>query len=229
MGSAVPASATIAVASPAQTEWEEFIADVEALVARPDKCNQIRNWKTIIQSHASILEDLKHRRKASEWVFCLLADTRLDRDAKETVQTDVLQYLSDEFQWEKNHYQLLHRFGEQRTSAVFSCLDEQRVDTTIRLVAGAGSVLTLLVIACGYFGVSFVAVVLIAAVFGSARRLYVRQWQMKRQGFTNGGDASFMNDNKYVYVGFIYVVACFVEALFYGLGWVIRYGVSALT
>ncbi len=200
------------------SEWSEFISGVETLIASPDMVNIRHGWRKLLDS--PMLVDLQYRKRASERVFCMVADSCLapDRKSEEMIGADLVKFLNDEFQWEPQKYDLLIRFGQKRTNAVFEKLDELSIDKTFRYVGWAGSVLGICVIACGYYGVLFWAVVFLAAVLSTARRLYVRQWQIARQGYTNGGDAGFLKENKVAEVFFIFMSMCITEALFYGLG-----------
>ena len=86
----------------------------------------------------------------------------------------------------------------------------------------AGPLLAIIVILCGYFEVPFIPVVLVAGAVGSVKRLYTRQWQEKRYGFTNGGNTAAFKENKFLYFILIYLSMCIVEALSYGIGSLIR-------
>ncbi len=207
-------------------DWSDFIASVKTIVALPDMGNRRKDWKELLKS--PILVDLQYRNIASERIFCLVADACLDRErrSKEKVNTDILEYLNEEFQWETDRNRLLARFGTKRADAVFNKLDEKSVDKKFWLVGCAGSLRSLLVILCGYFSISFFAVVMTAAVFATMQRLYVRRWQVSRQGFSNGGDIEFLNGNRFIYVALVYIAMCISEALFYSIGWVVRFVVN---
>lgn len=218
----LPPSEADVVAASLEADWSDFIESAERLVELPDKVNSKKDWKELLDS--PLLEDLQYRNKASERIFCLVADSRQDKKCtpEEQVNADVMKYMDDEFQWEKRRYKLLARFGSERVDSVFGVLDEQSTDTSFWLVASSGTLLALIVIVCGYFGISFVAVVSVAAVLSTAKRLYVRRWLVKRQGFSNGGDVEFLKGSRVGYVALIFVSMCILEASIYGVGWIIR-------
>jgi len=204
-----------------EEEIDGFIADVQSLVEDPEKINIEKEWRELLKS--PVIVDLEHRRCASDRIFCFIADANLDREEKSGfINSKVLTYLNNEFKWEENRYDLVYRFGSKRCDAVFDNLDEKMKDWPFLFVGFAGTVVSIIVILSGYFEVSFIPVVLAAAIPSAAKRLYTRQWQEKRYGLTNGGDAAFLGRNRMAYFSLIYLVACLVESFFYGIGWLIR-------
>lgn len=209
-----------------ESDWAEFIETAERYLQLPTKINSVNDWKELIS--ASILVDLQYRQAASERIFCLVADANLDteRPPELSIHSNTLKYLVDEFQWETQRYNLLDRFGSERADAVFENLDEQSVDKSFKWLGLANSLLSLIVIALGFYGVFFWAVVLLAAIPSTARRVYVRQWQRTRQGFSNGGSTEALGENQAVHVALIYIAMCIAEAFSYGIGWLLRIAIS---
>ena len=205
-----------------EKEFVEFIAEAKYLIEDPEKVNLRKEWIEILRS--PVLVDLEYRNQACDRIFCLVADSYLDGKEKTELWMDVgvLTYLNSEFKWEENSYKLLHRFGSKRCNAVFDNLDEKDQDGSFRLVGIAGTVLMIVVILCGYYGIPFIPVLLVAAFLSSVKRLYTRYWQEKRYGLTNGGNAAFLKGNKISYLVLIYLSMCITEALFYGIGRLIR-------
>jgi hypothetical protein len=205
-----------------EQQLSDLISRVEAMLDSPEQRTQSKSWEEVCRS--PVLQDLQLRKKASDRIFCLIADSCLDaeRSPEAVVDTEVLHYLNDEFQWEKNRSDLLLRFGKKRVDALLAALEVERVDWSFRLVAATASLIGIAAILCGYFAVPVLPVVLGLAVLSTARRYYIRQWQVQRQGFSNGGDADFLKGNKTAEVFLLYLSACIVEFLFYGVGWLLR-------
>ena len=204
-------------------EFDEFIADAKGLVKHPEKVNLLQEWRELLTS--SVVVDLEYSARACDRIFCLIADFHLDRDEKTepTIDVGVLVFLNEEFKWEEKRYDLYSRFGNNRCDAVFNNLDEEYKDGSFRLVGFAGTLLTIIVIVCGYFKLPIIPVVFGAAVLATIKRLYSRQWQKKQFGISNGGNADFVNGNRLAYFSLIYLAMCLVEALSYGIGWLVRF------
>ncbi len=214
-----------------EVEWADLISSAEKLVELPHQENRQKDWEELLTS--TILIDLQHRENTSKRIFCLVADACLDdeRVPEKKINAEVLEYLNHEFQWEKNRTRLLAFFGEERVDAIFDRLEEKETDRTFKFVALAGAMIGWFVVVCGYFGVPLIPVVLVTAIPATMRRLHVRQWQVKRRGYHNGDDIDNVSVSgaKYIEAALVYVAMCFVGALSYGAGWLIRIAVSYVT
>ena len=203
-------------------EYDDLIRKLQDLINQPENANKKKAWEELLNS--SVLVDLQFRKRASDRLFCMVADARLNGSFpfNEKGGAVALAYLNEEFQWESNRSDLLFRFGRKRTEAVLNSLEKKKVEWLFWLVGSAGTIMMVVVIYMGYLGIPIIPVVLIAAVPGVFRRMYIRRWQNKRVGFNNGGDAEFLNGNVMGEYSLVYISVCIVEMLFYGVGWTLR-------
>ena len=203
-------------------EYDDLIGKLQDLINQPENVNKKKVWEELLNS--SVLVDLQFRKSASDRIFCMVADALLNGSFPFNAKGGgvVLAYLNEEFQWESNRSDLLFRFGRKRTEAVLNSLEKKKVEWLFWLIGSAGTLMMFVVIYLGYLGFPIIPVVLIAAVPGVFRRMYIRQWQHKRFGFSNGGDAEFLNGSVLGEYSLVYISMCIVELFFYGVGWALR-------